>query len=314
MTVETYEEQFGPVMRRVRRVWRWFRWRVKGARGRPRAIVVEIRWRLGDEIMAIPIYSALREAFPGDRITVLCSYPGLLEGHPAVDAVNPEAVDPDRYILLRSGPRSVVRIEHYARCAGVATPVTRPRLHYSDWTPPEAVSSAEGGPLVAVSAGASWPTKRWPVARWRTLCQALMEMGCRVVELGTADDEAIGVGVSLVGQTSVREAACALGACRVLVCCDSGLMHLALASGTPAIALFGPTEPSILVRNDRMLAPVQAERDCTGCWNRLDNPGDAGTCPHHREACLDSISVEIVLERVRQELARAEPVGSPLEA
>ena len=54
----------------------------------------------------------------------------------------------------------------------------------------------------------------------------------------------------------------------VSVCCDSGLMHLALAAGTRTVALFGPTEPAILVQNDPNLVAIETAQDCQGCWNR----------------------------------------------
>ena len=77
--------------------------------------MVEVKWRLGDEVMALPIYGALRAACPGCRLTVLRNYPELLEGNPFVDAVNRVAGAVDRYIPLRSAQRDVYRPEHYAR-------------------------------------------------------------------------------------------------------------------------------------------------------------------------------------------------------
>ena len=64
------------------------RWSMKRLTRLQRRILVEIRWRLGDEIMAIPIYEALREQWPQSHIAVLCNHPDLLAGNPHVDAVN----------------------------------------------------------------------------------------------------------------------------------------------------------------------------------------------------------------------------------
>ena len=67
MEEPTYEERFGRVSRRLRRGWRRARWRVKGALGQARHVVVEV----GDDVMALPIYGALRAAYPVCRLTVL---------------------------------------------------------------------------------------------------------------------------------------------------------------------------------------------------------------------------------------------------
>lgn len=313
MADPTYEERFGPVERRIRRVVRRVRWACKGVLRASRDVLVEVRWRLGDEVMAIPVYQALKEQNPDCRVTVWCSYPDLLVDNPYVDAINAEAVSPDRYVLLRGAPRDVYRIAHYARRAGVPAPSYLPRLHYEDWSAPVLEGLADSSAqLVAVCTGASWPTKRWPADRWRTVCSALPESGHRVVQLGH-DDEVIGAGTNLVGRTSVRDAACVLRAANVLVCCDSGLMHLALAVGTPVVALFGPTEPSILVRDNPALVTVETGRDCRGCWNisqghfanaSSQEMKEEGVCPLDETTCLEDVTPEMVLARVDECLAR----------
>ena len=47
----------------------------------------------------------------------------------------------------------------------------------------------------------------------------------------------------LSGQTTLRELAAVLAACDLVVSGDTGPMHLAVAVGTPVVALFGATDP-----------------------------------------------------------------------
>jgi ADP-heptose:LPS heptosyltransferase len=286
-------------MHRVRRRASWAK---KTALGLPRDILVEIRWRLGDEIMAIPIYEALHRAHPGTRIYVLCNHPELLEDNPYVAGVNRAPAEIDRYILLRHASRDRNRLEHYAETADIPVPEARPTLTYRDWDCEHAHRLPRESMLIAVSAGATWPTKRWPTKFWRRLCVDLEVMGCGLVELGTEEDEAIGEGVLLVGQTSVREAARILRTARLYVGCDSGLMHLALAVGTPVVALFGPTDPAILVRPDPNLYVVTNGRECQGCWNGEQAMLEPGVCPLGVSECLGTIEPKAVLARVRSAL------------
>ena len=290
----TYEDQFDPLQRRLWRVWRIARWELKGLLGHRRDILVETRWRLGDEIMAIPIYEALRQQHPNSRIGALCNYPELIEGNPFVDAINDAAVTPDKYVLLRGASRFVRRIEHYAAGAGVPTPRHRPRLYYNDWDSPQAVGLPRD--FVAVSSGASWATKRWPIERWRELCRQLEARGHPVVELGHGD-EPIGVGISLIDRTTIRDAACVLHAARLLICCDSGLMHLGLAAGTPVLALFGPTDPTILIGDDPDFHVITSGGECQGCWNKEAGSWRPGTCPKDEAVCLESVTTEQVRTR-----------------
>lgn len=294
----TYEDQFGPLTRRAHRVWRWLKWQGKGLFGKDRVILIETKWRLGDEVMALPLYEAMATAYPGARIEAVCTYEDLLRGNPFVSEVNPAAPKPDRYVLLRGAPRNVFRREHYASLLGLPVPEKGPAL--------EPVSGGEDIAFgsIAVAPGASWGTKRWPREQWIELAQGLADSGMSVIELGTGD-EALGVGRNLVGKTSVAEAAAVLGRCRLLVSHDSGLMHLALAVGTPVLALFGPTDPSILVRNEPLLNVVSNGRDCRGCWNVSMAMKEPGVCPLGIEPCMGTIETAAIRDKALDLLGRA---------
>ena len=299
----TYYERWGPVSRRALRGYHRTRRLVKSALGRAPRVLLEIRWRLGDEIMALPIYDALRRRYPDARLEVLCNHPELLEGYACVDAVNPSAPEPDLYCLLRGASRTVPRLAHYATHAGIPTPSARPELRFATWACPQLDEVPKGnGPLVALSPGASWPTKRWSFEAWWRLGLRLRDRGARLIELGV-EGETIGVGTSFVGRTSVRESAVLLRHCDLAVTCDSGLMHLALAAGTPVVALFGATAPEILIEGDPHFHPITNGRTCEGCWNGPRQMAPPGVCPLGVDACLGTISVEAVAERVEQALA-----------
>lgn len=294
----TYEEQFGAVMRRVRRVTRAIRWHVKKVFGIQRSILVEIRWRLGDEIMALPIYGALQRNETDAAITVWCTYPELLSGNENVGAVNEDA-DPDRYILLRHAARDVSRIEHYARLAGVPVPgdrpyVAAPEVKPGDWTAPP-------GRRVAIAPGATWPTKQWSKENWKDVCEQLAQAGFDVAVLGNAG-EGVGAGRDLTGHTTVMDGARMLAGADVCASSDSGLMHLALAVGTPVVALFGPTNPAILVRDDARLHAITNARECRFCWNDSQEMTEPGVCPRQIPACLGTINVNTVINEIRKVL------------
>lgn len=306
MQQESYEDRFGPVRRRFERARRAMVWQYKGMTGAERHILVELRWRLGDEIMAIPIYEALHTIYAPCTVTVLCHHPDLLEGNPYVHAVNTVPPHLDRYILLRSDARDIPRAEHYARLAGVPTPAARPALYYTDWQTPHLDDLAR--PIIALCSGASWATKCWPIARWRDLAERLTKEGYSLVELGRGD-EPIGIGRSLLDKTTVREAACVLRNVDLMIGGDSGLMHLALAVGTPTIAMFGPTDPAMLVSNDRNLSPILGGCDQQGCWNRWEQ-SEPGACPLADMApetgarCMEAITVGTVFARAQAILRR----------
>jgi lipopolysaccharide heptosyltransferase III len=97
--------------------------------------------------------------------------------------------------------------------------------------------------LVGVHPGASIAGKRWPLANFTSVVRQLaarpdvtplvfIEPGGYAAELGEIPG-AIPVKVGL------REMIALIDRCRVLVCNDSGPMHIAGALGIPAVAIFG---------------------------------------------------------------------------
>ncbi len=98
------------------------------------------------------------------------------------------------------------------------------------------------------------PEKRWPVKHWRTLIEQIMEErpDCEIHLFGTkrdriiTDEVADNLGGNIknrAGETNLVEYCDALRNCTVVVCNDTGGMHLANALGIPIVAIFGPTNP-----------------------------------------------------------------------
>lgn len=105
-------------------------------------------------------------------------------------------------------------------------------------------------PLLAIAPGAKVLAKDWGIDRWAALlasvADAYREVGLIIV--GAPDERALcddlanrwkGPVVNLCGILTPRETAAALGRCQLMVCHDSGPMHLAASQGTTCIALFG---------------------------------------------------------------------------
>ncbi len=165
-------------------------------------------------------------------------------------------------------------------------------------------------PRVALNVGASRAYKRWLEANWAAVADKLAERGCGVVFVGgPGDTEAIARvqslqqhtagGLNLSGKTTLRELASVLAACDLLVSGDSGPMHLAVAVGTPTVALFGGTDP-------RRHGPYGTGHVV------LHKPAPDGELPSRRPsaeygaACMAAITVKDVLRAVQSQLEQQE--------
>ena len=156
---------------------------------------------------------------------------------------------------------------------------------------------ASGKPLIGVHLGAAYGTaKLWPADRVIDLCVSVRQAGGTPILLGvptdlvTANQIAGATGASnLVGRDSPELLPALLAELDLLVSGDTGVSHLAAAIGTPAIALFGPTDPVLTAPRGRA-SVVWHGAPCAPCFYR--------TCPIDHP-CLRSIEASEVMERAR---------------
>jgi lipopolysaccharide heptosyltransferase II len=152
--------------------------------------------------------------------------------------------------------------------------------------------------------------KQWPQDRYRHLIEMLLKANpdVQIVLFGLASEAAIthelarGLGprvAATAGKTTVKQVAALIEACDALVCNDSGLMHAAVAVGTPVIAIYGPTD----IRRTRPLGSrnrvIRHDLPCSPCF-KLEGEESIHRCPHHD--CLMTITPEEVFEAVDQAL------------
>ncbi len=152
---------------------------------------------------------------------------------------------------------------------------------------------------IAVAPGSIWNTKRWPADRYAALCRSLREKGEPVVLLGGAGDAALCASIAgiagclnVAGQLSLLQSAALLRRCRLLVTNDTAPQHLAVAVGTPVVAIFGPTVTGF---GFAPIGPHDAvvETPDLACRPCAIHGGDR--CPIGTFECMKLVSVERVL-------------------
>jgi ADP-heptose:LPS heptosyltransferase len=166
--------------------------------------------------------------------------------------------------------------------------------------------------------GASSAARRWPVSRWAQIARAEVASGHRVVvtggpnevELARSITDAAGLGDAqlLAGATDPGQLVATVAAASTLVCCDTGVAHVAFAVGTPSVVLYGPTPPSLW--GPPPTGPHEA------LWHgRPGDPHAAGTDPGLLE--ITSAEVLAALGRLRGQRGPgrgASPAVSPVSA
>lgn len=108
------------------------------------------------------------------------------------------------------------------------------------------------GPVVAMHIGAGKPANRWPVARFAGLAQSLYDAlharillcwGVNEQDLALEFCRAVTFSPIRIEPGELRGLASIFAQCDLLVCNDTGVMHVGAAVGVPLVAIFGPTDP-----------------------------------------------------------------------
>lgn len=146
--------------------------------------------------------------------------------------------------------------------------------------------------------GAAW--KRWPATRFAAVANALHDAGHPVLLLAGPGDDAVveemqcHCSLPILRDIRPRRLATVLAHSRLFIGNDSGPAHLAAATGTQVLALFGPTDPA-------SWAPLGAVRILRACAATGAVQGEIRVCPDPR--CMEGITVEDVLHEVNALLA-----------
>ena len=106
------------------------------------------------------------------------------------------------------------------------------------------------------------PAKRWPASCYGELARRLAELGCVPVVVGTKEERPLAVAIAnacpeavdLIGRTGLDELTALVCSARLTVGNDTGVCHVAAASGSPAVVLFSTeSDPALCApRGDRV--------------------------------------------------------------
>lgn len=162
-----------------------------------------------------------------------------------------------RHIYTRRD-RSAHRVEDMRHTLGLAAPAQPhawlgPRHHaFAD----RVLGADDGRPLLVLGPTANWDAKIWPADRFASLVEALAGdgkplAGARIAVVGGPGEAAVaapvldavpaGRRIDLVGAIPLLDVGAVFARAALYIGNDSGLMHLAAATGAPTLGLFGPT-------------------------------------------------------------------------
>lgn len=194
-------------------------------------------------------------------------------------------------------PDTLPKLEHYLKFLdymGVPYPAVPDfgldRELMATMLPP--ALAATNRPYAVLAAGSSWPSKDWYAAGYRELAQYLHETyGLHSVITGDKSQTGIAKAImadqpayvtDLTGQTGLPQLAAVLSRAQVAIGPDSGAGHIAAATGTPYISLFGPTSPARTAPYGFEHLVVRLNMACSPCYKK--------NCPDNQ--CMRQIGLK----------------------
>jgi heptosyltransferase-2 len=199
-------------------------------------------------------------------------------------------------------PRMVDRFAQLAETPGTPPPPP-PFPHLFSTPEQQAKTLLELGlprpeKLVVFCPGAEYgPAKRWPTEHFARLAQDLIARGHSVWLLGSDKDKPVGEAIAgqlpegcrnLCGATGLLQAIDLIALSRLVVCNDSGLMHVAAALDRPTVAIFGSSSPAFTPPLSGKAAVLRLGLSCSPCFERQ--------CPLGHMDCLMKLEPAQALE------------------
>ena len=211
------------------------------------------------------------------------------------DSVSPDLTRPHRTDLSL----------HLLEALGVTSdrPEVRLRLKAADLSFARSYLAGLGIPasalLVGVHPGARIATRRWGTDRFAEVARRLVnETDAHLLWFSEPGASLQAPRLQRCHSVSLdfHQFLAVLSQCGLLVCNDSGPMHLANLVGVPVVAVFGPQKPEWYgPRGPQDRVVIRPEFSCRPCWD---------SCVFDQPYCLRAISVDEVHDAAKKQINR----------
>lgn len=177
-------------------------------------------------------------------------------------------------------------------------------------TPPQAAAHLAtlipGPPPIVIAPTSRWPGKRWPIASFTALTEALLNNSPHPIAIVAAASEHDQVAplldhfadnpriINLLGKTTVGSLLAVIEHAPLVVANDSAALHIAVGFDRPLLALFGPTRTDTVGPYQRPHDVLQAAPPPAGATHKDDVLGT-----RLMSAITPQSAIEAALERLQ---------------
>lgn len=193
--------------------------------------------------------------------------------------------------------------ERYAKTIGIDLDKSGVEI-FSDKIPSDKISGLNK--IVGICPGAKHFTKRYPIEYQIQLCKQLVENNFNVVLFGGKIDEGICSEISskvpevinLQNNDDILQTVSDMKMCDIIICNDSGLMHVASSLDKKLIAIFGSTVKEFGFMPYNCSNSIIVENENLGC--RPCSHIGRRSCPKTHFNCMKKIKPEDIIKLIQE--------------
>ena len=259
-------------------------------------ILVRRTGALGDVLCITPILAELRKRNPGVPIDVATAAPQALDGNKDITGTFPPHHGGEGYETVidlnnayENNPKVHI-VAAYAAKAGIDVDDWQVRFRERvEWKCTRAVY---------LHCAKSWTSRTLPKATWEAVAKMLKAESYEVFAIGTHQDFAPESATDLRGKLTLHEIKERIDKSAGFIGSDSGLLHLAGATGAPIVGIYTcashtTREP---VREGASFAAVYPALSCYGCLATFTPPvNDLPECRRADMACVREIKPQAIV-------------------
>jgi ADP-heptose:LPS heptosyltransferase len=209
-----------------------------------------------------------------------------------------------------AGSSSAYLADEFATSFGLPPDLPWPKLDLGAPSPKvnALFAGRETVPTVCIHTGPTWAVREWPLPAWDELVEKLRaRFGCRVLHIGASRHFREGERKEPPARGaedcrdvfSIVESFQIIRRSRLVVGIDSGMIHGAVALGTPVIGVFGATSWRLRLPARANAVGLSAAVPCLACHHRHPRLHWQAGCPHDIRCMRELSPVEVFAEAAR---------------
>ncbi len=275
----------------------------------PANILLARRGMRGDVLLCTAVIRAMKNKYPKTAIFFQTDYPGVLHNNPHLHVPAQPSIyhnNADPWLLGNFGEKN-----HGAHLIDIlASPFFQPgevekRIEIF---PPQKAHDWAGqrmpqtGAVVIAPGPGKWPGRNWSQAKWNLVIEELLPK-FPVVVVGTKDNNSYRLPsqvFDLRGETDEMQLAAVIYQAKTFVGVDGFPIHVAGATHTSRVGLFGVTKPELILCDAPWLAVCSdPDHPYSGRRHSVSSISQLGL--RHPNP-MDTITVEVVLDAIKSTL------------